>query len=114
MGLNSTISFGNESEERACSFLEDIGFKILERNYYAKKFGEIDIIALKDGILHFVEVKSAKLDFDPIYNITPKKLKKIINSSNYYIEVKDLDFPFCIDAVIIRGDDIEMIENITI
>ncbi len=31
-------------EDKAVSFLKKRGFKILERNFYAKKFGEIDII----------------------------------------------------------------------
>jgi putative endonuclease len=32
---------------------------IIETNFYAKKLGEIDIIAKKDNIYHFCEVKSA-------------------------------------------------------
>ncbi len=110
----SNKRFGNIGEDIASSFLKKRGFQIVDRNYYAKKFGEIDIIALQNGILHFIEVKSTRRDFDPIYNITPKKLKKVINSATYYISNKGLDYPFCIDAVIIRGDDIEMIENITV
>src|SRR4051812_23929280 len=33
------------------------GFSILDRNY-TKKWGEIDIVALKDKRVHFIEVKS--------------------------------------------------------
>ena len=39
--------FGDESESLATHFLEQEGFIILERNYFAKKLGEIDIIAKK-------------------------------------------------------------------
>ncbi len=107
-------TFGNEGEAIATRYLEDLDYKIIERNFYARKLGEIDIIAQKDGVLHFIEVKSAKADFDPIYNLTPKKLKKVINSAHYYLKVKNLDLSFCIDALIIRQGSVELIENITL
>ena len=106
--------FGDQSESFATSFLEQKGYVILERNFFAKKLGEIDIIALKDDILHFIEVKSGKTDFDPIYNITPAKLRKVINSSYFYMKTKKLDMPFSIDALIIRQNEVEFIENVTL
>ena len=48
---------GRTGEDVACIFLEKNGFKILVRNYQ-KKWGELDIIATKDGVLDFFEVKS--------------------------------------------------------
>ncbi len=107
-------SIGNINEDRAVKYIEDLGFRVVERNYFARKFGEIDIIAIKNGIWHFIEVKSAEADFDPIYNLTPTKLRRIINSTNYYIRSKNLDIAFSIDVIVIRGDDIEILENITI
>ena len=106
--------FGDHSEEVALGFLRDEGFLILETNYFARKLGEIDIIAQKDEVLHFIEVKSAKANFDPIYNLTTSKLKKIIKSANYYLKVKKLDLALCIDAIIIRNEELEFIENITV
>ncbi len=106
--------FGDESEMLAAMFLEQEDFVIVERNYFARKLGEIDIIATKEDVLHFIEVKSAKADFDPVYNLTPAKLRKVINSAHYYMKSKDLDLPFSIDALIIRGDEVEFIENITL
>ncbi len=106
--------FGNESEALATKYLEDLGYIIVERNFYARKLGEIDIIAQKDDILHFIEVKSAKADFDPVYNLTASKLRKVINSTHYYLKAKNLDVIFCIDALIIRQGSIELIENITL
>ncbi|MCG2694717.1 YraN family protein, partial [Candidatus Parcubacteria bacterium] len=48
---------GNLGEGIACNYLKNEGFNIIERNYW-KPWGEIDIIAQKGAILHFVEVKS--------------------------------------------------------
>lgn len=114
MQRNLLKQFGNESEELATRFLEEAGFVIIERNYYARKLGEIDIIARKDGVLHFIEVKSAYADFDPIYNLTAGKLRKIINSTHYYLKEKCLNVDFCIDALIIRRGEVELIENVTL
>ena len=107
-------TYGDESESLATRFLEQEGFLILERNYFARKLGEIDIIAQKEGVLHFIEVKSGKADFDPIYNLTPSKLHKVVNSSHHYMKCKRLDMAFSIDVMIIRHDEVEFIENVTL
>ncbi len=56
---------GELGEDVACKYLEKQGFLIKERNY-TKKWGEIDIIATKEGKLYFVEVKSVSRDSDNI------------------------------------------------
>ena len=48
---------GDIGENIACHFLKKRGFEILDRNY-SRKWGELDIVAKKDSIIHFVEVKS--------------------------------------------------------
>ena len=73
---------GDFAEKKAISFLEDLGFKIIEKNFYAKKLGEIDIIALKNNIYHFCEVKSASDYETAINNITSSKLSKIKRSTS--------------------------------
>ena len=114
MQRNLLKQFGNDAEELATRFLEEAGFVIIERNYYARKLGEIDIIAQRHGVSHFIEVKSANADFDPVYNFTAGKLRKVINSAHYYLKEKGLDVDFCIDALIIRRGEVELIENITL
>jgi len=53
----NTKSIGNEGEYRAAKYLEAKGFEIIGRNWRTK-LGEIDIIAVKNDILVFVEVKT--------------------------------------------------------
>ena len=110
---NNTI-IGNENEAKAIIFLEAEGFLVIEQNYYARKLGEIDIVATFEGVLHFIEVKSAEADFDPIYNFTPTKLRRVINSSQYYMKEKNLDMVFSIDLILIRWGEVEFLENITL
>ena len=100
---------GNLAEDQAVSYLHDNGFKIVERNFYSR-FGEIDIVALKDDVLHFVEVKSGK--GEPIYKITPSKVSKIQKTIQFFLNKTKLDFDYCLDGLIIKDDEIELYENI--
>ena len=105
---------GKEAEAKACKYLEGYDFIIIETNFFAKKLGEIDIIAKKNNIYHFIEVKSA-LDYETaINNITPSKLSKLKRSIEYYIQIKKLDIAYCLDVIIIVDNDIDLISNITI
>ena len=106
--------FGKQSEDRAVDFLQAKGFAIVDRNFYASKLGEIDIVALKGDVLHFIEVKSTQKGFEPIYNITPTKLNRVIKSAQFYLKQKKLKYAWVVDALIIKKDKIELIENITV
>ncbi|MBL7044987.1 MAG: YraN family protein [Parcubacteria group bacterium] len=65
---------GEIGENVACRFLMKHNFEIIERNYW-KKWGEIDIIAKKNNILHFIEVKtvSTKLNCVPRKDFSAEK-----------------------------------------
>ena len=104
---------GNIAEDRASEFLLEKGFSVIERNFYSR-FGEIDIIALKDEVLHFVEVKSG-LDYESaIQNITPRKLSRLIKTGDVYMKKNSLHVDFVYDAVIVTPKDLEIVENITL
>ncbi|MCK9472110.1 YraN family protein [Sulfurimonas sp.] len=104
---------GNFAEDKACEFLIDAGFSVVERNFYSR-FGEIDIIAIKGNVLHFIEVKSG-LDYESaVYNITKSKLSKIIKTAHVYMKRSSLDVDFVFDALIVVDAKIEFIENITL
>lgn len=104
---------GDYFETKACSYLEENNYTIIERNFYAKKLGEIDIIAKKDNVYHFIEVKSGS-GFEAVYNITPSKLSKVKRSVSYYLQIKKITNAYCIDAIIFDGEELEFLENITL
>lgn len=54
--MPSRRELGNAGEDAVCGFLERNGYTVLERNYTVRG-GEIDIIAEKNGVIAFVEVK---------------------------------------------------------
>lgn len=104
---------GNKAEDRAVEFLYDNGFVIVERNFYSR-FGEIDIIAIKDEVLHFVEVKSG-LDYESaIQNITPTKISRLVKTAHVYMKKNGYENDFELDAIVVTPKKIEFIENITL
>lgn len=104
------LAFGKEGEKRAKDFLEKKGYKILAQNFFSR-FGEIDIIASDGSIIHFIEVKTSK-KYDPLYQITPSKYKKLLKTIDYYIYLNPTQKLYQLDAIVVR-EEIEWIKNIT-
>ncbi|MFA6463521.1 MAG: YraN family protein [Candidatus Paceibacterota bacterium] len=87
---------GKLGEDIAVRFLKKRGFSVLSRNYL-KKQGEIDIVATKAGIYHFIEVKAVsreiinnrpiKGDFvEPEENMHRNKIRRLRNSIEIYLQ----------------------------
>jgi len=102
---------GKEAEKRASLYLQSLGYQILTCNFHSK-FGEIDIIALKENILHFCEVKFSK-NYDPLERITPSKMAKIIKTIHYYFLTHPSSYAYQIDAILVTPKGIEIIKNIS-
>jgi putative endonuclease len=82
----NTKPLGRAGENYAEKLLIKNDYSIVERNFKCKT-GEIDIIALKDNVLVFVEVKtrnSSKFGL-PEEAVTKRKLYKIRKSGEWYI-----------------------------
>jgi putative endonuclease len=109
-----SLKRGKAGEERAILFLKNRGFEIIARNFYADRFGEIDIIATKDNILHFIEVKSSTTNLNPSFNLTDRKLQRFIKSVKRYIQLKELKNQiYSIDLITVDRNSINLYENIT-
>jgi len=102
---------GDAAEALACRFLARRGCTILARNVYFRG-GELDIVAQKEGVIHFVEVKSGS-GFEPVYNLTPAKLRRLIKGAQVWLKKEGVDAPWQIDALIVREGTCEWIENVT-
>ncbi len=80
---------GNIGEREAAKFLKKNGYTILEKNYVFEN-SEIDIIARKDGVIAYVEVKSQTIGCEdsrksrPAAAVTPEKQRKIIKAASAY------------------------------
>ena len=105
---------GSLYEEKAIKYLIDNGFKIIKQNYHCK-IGEIDIIAIKDNILRFIEVKYRKNDLygTPIQAVNLAKQKKIYSAAQWFLAEHNISDNMCcsFDVIAIEGNNIEYIFN---
>lgn len=87
MSYNNAKIIGNIGENAVCDFLIRNGYEILKRNFTIKG-GEIDIIAKKNNVIAFVEVKTRKPNAleDGESAITYKKKSFIIKTAEYYVD----------------------------
>lgn len=117
----STITIGDKGEDLACKYLQNQGYKILERNYRIRG-GEIDIVAREKETLVFVEVKTRySHEYGlPEESITPWKIKALLKTARFYIQkIKWGEKEYRLDFVSIDFADsrenprIEIIKNIT-
>ncbi len=94
MSKHSTHELGVKGEEEAIVFLEERGYKILQRNY-RKYRGEIDIIAKDNNTLCFIEVKTHHVkDFgSPLEAVTKQKQRQITRLALYYLQEHNLKNP---------------------
>lgn len=109
---------GRSGEDRAIVYLIDNGYTILEKNFYAGRYGEIDIIALKEKLLLFVEVKSRSNDKfgGGIYSITEKKKESLRRAARFFLVKNSIydsrDYTIRFDLILLEKGRIESVEDI--
>lgn len=112
---------GSYGEELACQHLKKLGYKILERNYRIRG-GEVDIIAMDQDYLVFIEVKTRKsYEYGiPAESITPWKIKALLRTALFYIQkIKWGDKGYRLDLVSVdftkdsQNPELELIKDIT-
>lgn len=108
--------FGNLAEDFVADYLTKNGFIINARNFNLR-CGEIDIIATKNNLVSFIEVKSRNTNYFGLSEvITKSKQRKIILTAKYYIAKHKLYNNICrFDVALLQktedGFDIKYIPN---
>lgn len=109
---------GLKGEEAAAQYLKKKGFSVLCRNYTCV-IGEIDIIALDNGVIVFVEVRSRSGSGFGLAqeSITKRKQHKLRQLAWYYLLAEGKtgsDCRFDVIAVLFDGEGgIKMLDHIT-
>lgn len=109
-----TRETGTLGEDLAAIYLKNNGYTVFDRNY-AKKWGEIDLIALHNDVVHFVEVKTVsyetKRELDwavthetwrPEEQVHRRKLHQIEKAIAIWMEEKGYTGDWQIDVAALR------------
>jgi putative endonuclease len=108
--MSEHLALGRKGEDLAAKWLEEKGYKILHRNWRYSR-AEVDIIAEKDGVLHFIEIKTRRsLTFGlPEESVDEKKLDTLMDAAEEFL----FRFPkweriqYDVLAIQIRGENVD-------
>ncbi|MFI3323607.1 MAG: YraN family protein [Rikenellaceae bacterium] len=101
-------TIGEVGERAAVAYLRSNGFMIRERNWRNGRY-EIDIIAERWGVIHFVEVKSRKVDgwSTPEQAIDKHKFESLRRAAAAYLGINAIrgEHQFDLVAVDMQGEE---------
>lgn len=89
--MNRKSELGKFGEDFACEYLRQQGYTIIHRNFRCR-IGEIDIIAVKQEVLCFIEVKTrSSITYGtPAEAVNLSKQKKIYRCAELYMQSTDI------------------------
>ncbi len=107
--ITNNRTLGAIGENHAAYYLHQKKYKIIDRNYHFSRFGEIDIIASRDDVLSFVEVKTLRSDnFGlPEEKVDEAKQTQLYKIAEAYLAEKaleDMNCRFDIISIIIKNN----------
>lgn len=113
----TTREQGEYTESLACQYLENKGFKLIEKNFNCR-VGEIDLIMKDNDSLVFVEVRYRRSNNfgSGAESITTSKQSKLIKTASLYLQqhAKLNKYPARFDVVSITGFiETDNIDNIS-
>ncbi|MGD9892125.1 MAG: YraN family protein [Dehalococcoidia bacterium] len=113
-------ALGAFGERLAAGHLRRAGYEIVATNVQVRPWGEIDIVARRDGVLVLVEVRTRRGDRfgGAAWSITPAKQRRMLRAATVYLGARIDETPAArIDVVLVHLDargrliGIEHIEN---
>ncbi|WP_244226647.1 YraN family protein [Paenibacillus protaetiae] len=108
---------GQYGEEAACGYLQQKGYRIIERNWRCRS-GEIDIVAEEDGRLVVVEVRtrrSARRFGTAAESVNYRKQKQVADTAQFYLRTRgfgDVSVRFDVITVELDGAFVREINHI--
>jgi putative endonuclease len=99
---------GDIGEQVVEKWLVFNNFKILAKNYRTK-LGEVDLIAQKDDVIAFVEVKTRKTEYFPTSLVVNRsKQQKIIRAAKHFVlqnQIRDKVLRFDVATVLLKENN---------
>jgi len=107
------FEFGMSGERSVAAFLRAGDYRILGTRVRIGQ-AEVDLIAVREDVVAFVEVKTRRRAWDGLASVTPAKIRKVSRAANAWLAANDA-FAGCsirFDiALVERGGSIEYLEN---
>ena len=105
-------ALGKKGENEAVKYLKRKGYSIIKRGY-KNPFGEVDIIASKEGIVAFIEVKTRLSENygAPSEAVNRNRREKYKKAVEYFFYGKQMDATVRFDIIEILRGEINHIEN---
>ncbi len=103
------LELGRKGEELTVAYLKRKGFTILEQNWRVQHL-EVDIIACKDEVLHFIEVKTRKKNsfIHARESLSYKKQKNLARAVEHWFSLNPQNsMPAQLDFIAISYSDVE-------
>ena len=112
---NDKKSIGQLGEKKACKHIKKHGYKVVDKNFRTK-FGEIDIVAIEDTTICFIEVKArSSSDYgSPEEFVTKKTQERLWKTASIYIDKNPPEFEnyrFDVVAIDLENDGIKIFKN---
>lgn len=107
--MNNRAQTGRKGEDSASEYLVRQGYVILERNYRYRR-SEIDIIAKKEKLLVFIEVKTKSYTAYgyPEEAVNDNKVKKVVEGADHYIHAKNWEHDIRFDVIAVDSSTQEI------
>ena len=106
---------GHKGEDMAADYLQQEGYCILERNWMNNGRKELDIVATKDDVIVFVEVKTRRQGSvtSPIDAVDARKQHRICLAADSFLKAFRVDLPCRFDVVcVIYNDKASRVEHV--
>ncbi|CAN5388990.1 hypothetical protein BH10PAT3_BH10PAT3_7120 [soil metagenome] len=101
-----TTKIGNHGEQLAAEALACEGYEIVERNWKTK-WAEVDIVARRNGIIYFIEVKyrATNRQGDGFDYITKQKLRHMYRAAELWVAMNGWTGEYELYGASLTGDD---------
>lgn len=109
------MKLGPRGEQMAADYLTQRGYRVVARNYRCP-VGEIDLVAIDDDTVVFVEVKTRSSDeaADPEIAVHPEKRRRLTRAGKHFVarhRLHEKPCRFDVVAIVDRGTGSPQIEH---
>jgi putative endonuclease len=113
-----TTFIGRMAEQVAAEYLEEQGFRILDQNWRRREC-EIDIIAMKEGVVYLVEVKYRGSDGagKGLDYITAAKIRQMSYAARRWVAESNWNGEYTLAAIELEGEKFQVmafIDDVTV